>query len=210
MGSCREDRLQLRRVEWLACFVAFLIGALLPPGVFGGEAGRLLTTFLGFVAASILPTISLIVGGMVVGGRSVQHLDDLGAELGDTVDALFGVFGLIGLTVIILMTLAMPMPFAGYIPSGFPSGWLSIPSRIGQGMVGFVGVLAISRAGTIPGAIRRSLRLRTAIAVDEARKRTNEKAEAATVKMRSGFTTKQGFGRTVPLEETQKPERDTS
>ena len=191
--------MHLRRVEWLTCSLAFLIGALLPPGVFGGEAGRLLTTFLGFVAASILPTISLIVGGMIVGGRSVQHLDDLGSELAATVDALFGVFGLIAVTVLILMTLSMPSPFTGHMPADFQY----MPTRFGQGLVGFAGLLAIARSGTIPGAIRKSLKLRTAIAVDEARKKTEEKAEAAKAKVRSGFATKEGFGRTSSLSDLQ-------
>lgn len=200
MGNRWEDRLRLRPLEWLTCSAAFLIGALLPPGVFGGEAGRLLTTFLGFVAASILPTISLIVGGMVVTGRSVQHLAALGAELTKTVDALFGVFGLIALSVLILMALAMPMPFAEYVPDYFQL----IPHRFGQGLVGFVGLLAIARSGTVPGAIRRSLTLRTKIAVDDARKRTYENADVVKAKARSGFKRKEGFGRTSSLADENK------
>lgn len=196
--------MHLRRVEWLTCIVAFLIGASLPPGVFGGEAGRLLTTFLGFVTASILPTVSLIVGGMVVGGRSVKHLDDLGKELTSTVDALFGVFGLIGLTVVILMTLAIPTPFAEHIPEAAQS----VPSRVGQGLVGFVGLLAIARSGTIPGAIRRSLNLRTAIAVDEARKKAEENGDAAKTKARAGFATKAGYGRTIKIADTQQSDAE--
>lgn len=192
--------MHLRRLEWLTCLATFLICSLLPAGVFGGEAGRLLTTFLGFVAASILPTISLIVGGMVVGGRSVQHLDDLGVELASTVDALFGVFGLIALTVIILMTLAIPMPFAESVPRELRA----IPSHLGQGSVGFVLMLAIARSGTIPGAIRKSLKIRTAIAVDEARKKTNEKADAVKIKTRASFATKEGFGRTTRLDDLNK------
>ncbi|HEV2082655.1 MAG TPA: hypothetical protein VGR32_09405 [Brevundimonas sp.] len=184
--------------------IAFLIGASLPPGVFGGEAGRLLTTFLGFVTASILPTISLIVGGMVVGGQSVQHLDDLGKELSSTVDALFGVFGLIGLAVIILMTLAIPTPASEYIPNVAKA----LPSRGGQGLVCFVGALAIARSGTVPGAIRRSLTLRTSIAVDDARKKTEERGDAAKAKVRAGFATKDGFGRTTKLADIQRPGRD--
>jgi len=205
MGRCREDRLHLRRLEWLACSVAFLICSLLPMGVFGGEAGRLLTTFLGFVAASILPTISLIVGGMVVGGRSVQHLDELGTELSSTVDALFGVFGLIALTVLALMALAMPMPFSLHLPEQLRP----IPSHLGQGVVGFTLALAVGRSGTIPGAIRRSLKLRTVIAVDEAAKKTNEKADVVKKQARAGFSTKKGFGRTTRLEDLKKPDKPT-
>lgn len=174
-------------------------------GVFGGEAGRLLTTFLGFVAASILPTISLIVGGMVVGGRSVQHLDELGTELSSTVDALFGVFGLIALTVLALMALAMPMPFSLHLPEQLRP----IPSHLGQGVVGFTLALAVGRSGTIPGAIRRSLKLRTVIAVDEAAKKTNEKADVVKKQARAGFSTKKGFGRTTRLEDLKKPDKPT-
>lgn len=189
--------MHLRPIEWLTCTVAFTIGAILPPGVFAGEAGRLLTTFLGLVAASILPTISLIVGGMVIGSRSVKHLGDLGAELGKTVDALFGIFGLIAVTVIVLMSLAIPIPFGDHIPSVL----VSVPSRIGQGFVGFFGMLIVSRSGAIPAAIRQTLSLRTTIAVDEARKKTNEKADVVKEKARAGFSTKEGFGRTTRLED---------
>nr|WP_313041026.1 hypothetical protein [Brevundimonas diminuta] len=194
--------MHLRPVEWLTGLGAFTIGALLPPGVFAGEAGRLLTTFLGLVAASILPTISLIVGGMVVGSRSVQHLGDLGSELGRTVDALFGIFGLIALTVIVLMALAIQTPFGDYIPPVLASA----PSRIGQGFVAFLGMLIVSRSGAIPGAISKSLSLRTTIAVDEARKRTVEQADVAKVKTRSGFVTKEGFGRTTRLHDPESVE----
>lgn len=197
--------MHLRRLEWVACSLAFIVGAILPAGVFSGEAGRLLTTFLGLVAASILPTISLIVGGMIVGGRSVQHLGDLGDELGATVDALFGIFGLIALTVVVLLALAVPTPFADRIPEQVRFA----PSLVGQGLVCFFGALTVARSGAIPSAIRKSLQLRTKIAVDEARKKTMERADAAGKKTASGFATRDGFGETTALSDLKGKDGET-
>ena len=193
MGSSRKDRLHVRRLEWVACSVGFVIAAALPPGSFGGEPGRLLTTFFGLVAASILPTISLIVGGMVTGSRSVKQLGELGDELERTVTALFSIFGLIALAAVVLMALAIPTPFYDRLPPILQP----LPAKIGQGLVGVIAVLVVAKSGAVPGAIRRSLALRTDMAVDDARRKTHENAEEA--KANTAFRTKEGFGRVTQL-----------
>lgn len=195
MGSGRKDRLHLRRIEWLACLIGFAVCAAMTPGSLVGEPSRLLTTFLGLVAASILPTISLIVGGMVTGGRSVKSLGELGAELEQTISVLFAIFGLIALAMLVLMTLAIPMPFGALVPNSLRP----VPAIIGQGFVGFIGVLVVCKSGTVPGAIRRALSLRTDIALDEARRKTVERAGDAAAK--TGFQTKSGFGRITNLDD---------
>ena len=75
MGGCREDRLHLRSIDWLVAIAAFVAGAAAPPETFSGDASRLFVTFLGLFSASVLPTISLIIGGMTASGRSVQALE---------------------------------------------------------------------------------------------------------------------------------------
>lgn len=185
--------MHVRRLEWVACSVGFIVAALLPPGSLNGEAGRLLTTFFGLVAASILPTISLIVGGMTTGSRSVKQLGDLGAELERTVSALFAIFGLIAVAAVALTALAIPMPFYDRLPPMVQA----LPSRIGQGLVGVIAVLVVAKSGTVPSAIRRSLALRTEMAVDDARKKTLENADDA--KANTGFRTKEGFGRITSI-----------
>lgn len=185
--------MHFRRLEWVACSAGFIVAALLPPGSLTGEPGRLLTTFFGLVAASILPTISLIVGGMATGSRSVKQLGDLGDELERTISALFAIFGLIAVAAVVLIALAIPTPFSDQLPPAVQP----LPSRIGQGLVGVIAVLVVAKSGTVPGAIRRSLALRTEMALGDARKKTLE--NAADAKAKTGFRTKEGFGRVTKL-----------
>src|SRR3546814_14141149 len=60
----------------------------------------------GLVAASILPTISLLVNSMTASGRSVKAVDELEHELQSAMDALFMLFGCVGIAVVALVSLA--------------------------------------------------------------------------------------------------------
>ncbi|MBW4025194.1 MAG: hypothetical protein HIU92_19050 [Proteobacteria bacterium] len=180
---------------------AMAVGAASPLGTLSGDAGRLLVTFLGLVSASILPTISLILGSMTASGRSVKALDELQAELTAAMDALFLLFGLVGVSVIALLSLAIPTPpllaHVPYLPT--------ILERSGQGIVFGAATLIVMRAGQIPGILRRSMNIRHKIAVDEARRRTLEKAPDPGT-MKDAFPTHPDFGKTVDLEDLQKRE----
>jgi hypothetical protein len=202
MGRGWEDRLHLRRLEALACIVGFAVGAALPAGSLVGEPGRLLTTFFGLVAASILPTVSLIVGGMVTGSRSVKQLSELGDELERTVSALFAIFGLIAAAAVVLMALAVPVPFGDRLPTRLQA----LPSIFAQGVIAVIAILVVVKSGTIPGAIRRSLELKTEMAVLEARKKTLDNANDAGSKM--AFKTREGFGRVKTLSEVRSSGRE--
>src|SRR3546814_14248687 len=86
--------------------MAVMAGGVLQPGTLSVESVRLLVTFLGLVAASILPTISLLVNSMTASGRSVKAVDELEHELQSAMDALFMLFGCVGIAVVALVSLA--------------------------------------------------------------------------------------------------------
>ena len=196
MVGCGKNRLQLRRVEWFALLVASAAGGASPLGTLSGDAGRLLVTFLGLVSASILPTISLILGSMTASGRSVKALDELQVELTAAMDALFLLFGLVGISVIALLALAIPTP-----PVLDEVPYLAIVlARAGQAVVLATATLIVMRAGQIPGILRRSISIRHKIAIDEARRKTLEKApDPGAVK--AAYPTHPDFGKSVDWKE---------
>lgn len=201
MGGFRAHRLHIRRLELAAACGGFAAAAALPAGVLTGDAGRVLATFLGLVAASILPTISLIVGGLTPGGRSVKHLKDLADELQRTISALFAIFGMVAAAVATLVLLTIPNPLIELLPMG-----QSIPTRLAQGVIGALAVLTVAKSGTVPGAIRKSLQIRADLAVQDARRRLGEKAITAAPP--AAFATREGFGRVRSVEDLSRPESD--
>src|SRR3546814_19420865 len=98
----------MRISDWKFRRVLFrsIAGGVLTPGTLSGESVRLLVTFLGLVAASILPTISLLVNSMTASGRSVKAVDELEHELQSAMDALFMLFGCVGIAVVALVSIA--------------------------------------------------------------------------------------------------------
>lgn len=163
--------------------------------VFRGRGGRLLITFVGLISASVLPTISLIIGNMTTSGRSVQALNELERELAAAMDARFALFGLGAIAVAILLSLAIPVPDA---LAKFPY-LAACLERSGQAALIACASLIVLRAGQIPGILRRSLWIRHKIAVDEARRKTFELAPAQG-QMGTFFATHPEFGATVTLE----------
>lgn len=196
MGHRRKNRLHFRLTTWLFATVAFAAGGAMPVGTLSGDAGRNLVTFLGLVSASILPTISLILGSMTASGRSVKALNELHAELQAAMDALLFLFGLVAVSVIALVALSIPTPgpLANVV-------WAAETlSRMGQAIVAMAAILIVLKAGTIPGILRRSLGIRHEIAKDEARAKTLQKApSAATIK--EAFATHPDFGKQVDRDE---------
>lgn len=196
MGLSREDRLHLRLTNVAVVVAAFVLGAALPSGSLNGEAGRLLVTFLGLVAASILPTVTLLLNSMTTNGRSVLSLTDLHNELQAAVNALFFLFGCAAGAAGILTLLALPAPeLLLQVPHLQPT-----LSAIGRGGVVALSALTIMKAGTIPGVIRRTLEIRAEIAVEEAKRKTADNAPEAGA-VGAAFKGREGFGRTVRLED---------
>lgn len=199
MGRRREDRLHLRRIEKIGLAAGALIGAALSPDTVSGDAGRMLAIFLGLVSASILPAITLLVNSMSASGRSVQAIDELNSELHSAMDALFLLFGCVGIVVAALVALAMPSPSlfdkVPYLVSE------ALP-RMGQAVVVLASILILFRVGQIPGILRRTLAVRHRIAVDEAKRKTLEAAPDAG-SVRSVFATNAEFGKTLNVEDLQ-------
>lgn len=195
--------MQLRRVEKVAIGLAIAGGAALSPGTLSGDAGRLLVTFLGIVAASILPTITLLVNSMTASGRSVLAIDKLDNEFNSAMDSLFLFLGCVGVAVGALIALAIspptPMRLVPYLTS-------EILPRIGQLMVVTPVALVLIRAGQIPGILRRILKIRHEIAVEEARKKIEDNAPASEA-VRASFETHPDFGKTVTLQELTSREK---
>jgi hypothetical protein len=177
--------------------VGLAAGAALTPGVASGDAGRVLTTFLGFLSAGLLPTITLLINNMTASGRSVQAIERLERELQAAIDALFLLFGCVALSIGALVSLAIP-------PATFmtkvPYLTTEILPRIGQALVVGPTALVVWRAGRIPGIMRRALEIRREIAVDEARRKVIENAPTSDT-ARQGFATAEDFGRPVSLQD---------
>jgi hypothetical protein len=157
----------------------------------------MLVTFLGLVSASILPTISLLVNSMTANGRSVLAINRLQAELQAAMDALFLLFGSVGVAVWALMSLSLAPPA---LLDRIPFLTTEILPRLGQMFVVAPVALILLRAGQIPGILRRSLAVRHEIATEEAKKKLSDKAPGAE-SVRQSFTSHPDFGKSVSLDE---------
>jgi hypothetical protein len=191
--------LQVRLRVWLIGAAGFALGGLLPVNTFAGDASRFAATFLGLFAASVLPTVTLLLTNMVAGARSVKTIQELQAELLSSVDMLFLMLGFIGVAVVALLTLAIPAP---QIASQLVSGDV-ILNRIGQGLVVASVLLVLQTSAAIPHSIRRSLNLKAELALEEARRATRENAPKPGTTAKA-FANPEGFGRVVALSELQE------
>jgi uncharacterized protein YacL len=171
-------------------------GIALSPGTISGDTGKTLATFLGLVSASILPTISLLINSMTASGRSVKAIDELEREIQIAMDALFLLFGCVAVVIGALVALAIKPPA---LLTHMPYITSDILPRSGQGLVLLFSTIILLRVGQIPGILRRSLAVRHKIAVDEARRKTIEKAPTAAA-ARASFATHPEFGKSVPFD----------
>src|SRR3546814_12720151 len=92
-------------------------------------------------------------------------------------DALFMLFGCVGIAVVALVSLAT-QPAA--ILTRIPYLTSEILPRLGQTVVAGASAITLMRIGTIPAILRRSISVRHRIAIDEARRKKLEKAPDAT------------------------------
>lgn len=191
--------MRLRR--WLtrtAVGASFVLAAALPVDLVSQSTGRIASVFLGLFAASILPTVSLLLQSMTSATRSVNRVDALYHEIRAAVDALFRILGIAGVATVALLLNSVRTPEALTVLNNFDS-----LERIGNGIAGGAIVLLIAEAGKIPSIIRRSLKIRYEVARDEAKNRTSKNVPTEK-EIRSYFPTKEGFGETRPLEELGK------
>lgn len=98
------------RLNKIAAVIVTGVGAaLLPRPVVSPDVVRLLVTFLGLLAAGVLPSITLVLNSMVATGKSVQRINELYAELRAAIHQLYAVFAwvLISFFSLLLLT-ALP------------------------------------------------------------------------------------------------------
>ena len=162
----------------------------------------MLAIFLGLFSASIFPTVSLLINAMTSNGRSVHALNKLKGELEGAMDAMFFIFACVGIAIgaVLLRTIEVPT-----FLRGVPYVCDQILPRLGQAFMIAPTVLVIWRAGQITGILRRLLKLRHAIAIEEARAELAEKAPPAGETAKS-FQTNLEFGRVVSLKDLQDNE----
>jgi hypothetical protein len=170
----------------------------LPAGAITPDAAKLLVTFMGFVAASALPTATLMVNSLTANGRSVRLLLDLGSEMRRMLRALFGVLGLTGVSVLALVALTVPTPWQ--LPS-FLGQW-AIRSHIGQAVALASIFFTLDATRVIPRSFFRCLGFKLDIAVEEARQKTADNAPKPG-EMSGSFKTKPGFGAVRSLDEVR-------
>lgn len=190
----------MRLRDWLTPTVvvaSFVLASALPVESISQSTSRIASVFLGLFAASILPTISILLQSMSSSTRSVQRVNDLHKEIAAAVDALFRVLGVSGIATVALLANSISTPQAAAVLNSFDA-----LERIGNGIIGASVALLICEAGKIPAIIRRSLNVRFDVARDEARERTRLNAPTA-YEVKSYFPTKEGFGRTRSLEDAK-------
>jgi hypothetical protein len=201
MVASWEDRLQFRLIERWLLPAALFGGAALAPGTITGDSGRMLVIFLGLVSASVLPTISLLVGSMSAAGRSVLAINELDAEIQSAMNALFFLFACVAIVVGALVALASPPP---QLLSRIPLVTSELLPRSGQAIVIVFSALILTRLGQIPAILRRTLAVRHQIALDEARRKTMENAPVPG-SSQATFTPHPDFGKSVAIEEASGP-----
>lgn len=185
--------MSVRPLEIAAVLGAAAVGGTLSPGVISGDAGCVLITFLGIVAASILPTVTLLVNSLTTSGRSIHSINKLEAELRQAMDALFTLFGAVGIAVLAQIALSIPAPSP---LQAVPLLTTELLPRGGQALVVGATALILSRIGQIPGILRRTLAIRHESALEEARLKLASNAPEAGA-MRRSFATHPDFGKAV-------------
>lgn len=198
MGRCRENRLSLRVPRIVALIAGSVAGAVLPPALLMGDPSRMLVTFLGLVSASILPTVSLVIGSLSSSGRSVMKIDELAQELTQAMRSLFSILGLVGIVVVLLMMIAF-VPDIGW---RLPFSSVEVPDAARRGLQSLAVLFTVAatiEATTIPQILARVLRIKRDIAILEARKALAE-TSPSDADIRQMFAKKDGFGKTIPLD----------
>lgn len=198
MGRCRENRLSLRWPRRAALIAGFATGAVLSPSLLIGDPSRMLVTFLGLVSASILPTVSLVIGSLSSAGRSVMKIDELAGELTQAIRTLFAILGLVAIVVLLLTVIAMVPEIAWRIPS-FAVEVPDAARRCLQALALLLAIAATIEAATIPRILTRVLTIKKDIAIVEARKALADKSPSE-ADIRQMFAKKDGFGKTIPLD----------
>ena len=193
-----------RGLRWSALAAGAACGLVIPPALFAGEPVRMLVTFMGLLSASILPTVSLAIGSMSGTGRSVQKINELYTDLRVNAAALFRTLACVAFVFAALVAFAM-MPVCN-LKMVLIEQQISIPdvARRAVQLIVFSGtVLAVCEGYRIPQTFLKVLAVKRDIAVYEARKEIRDNAPSE-VEIKQMFPKKEGFGKTVGLEQIGK------
>lgn len=196
--------MSLRGLRWLALAAGVACGAVIPPATFAGEPVRLLVTFMGLVSASILPTVSLAIGSMSGTGRSVQKIAELYEDLRENTASLFRTLAWVALAFGALVVFAMTPTWN--LELAVKGLQIKIPDaarRCIQIVIFASSAMALWQAYRIPQTFLKVLKIKRDISVYEARKQIRENAPGEN-EIRQMFSKKEGFGRTITLEELGK------
>lgn len=198
MGGGWRDRLRLR--GWITAAAtggSFAFGAALPVGVFSESTDRIATVFLGLFAASILPSVSILLQSLTSSTRSVMRVNELYKELSAAIDSLFRILGVSGLATFALFTNSISTPIYLGALSDF-----DVLQRFGNGILLSSIAFLIAESGKIPAIIRRSLAARFEVAKEEAKDRTKDQAPTD-FEVKSHFRTREGFGKVTVLKQAE-------
>lgn len=183
-------------------FVILLcVGAItLPDRHYDGELPRLLVTFLGLVASSVLPTISLTIGSMSATGRSIKGINLLHRELANTIQKLVAIFltSVVCFGSLIALALTSDLRFGEMVVFGFTTEGHSALRWALKGIFGLSLAMIVLRSAAIPSILLRALSIKHEIALDEAKRALND-AAPSDIDVRAAFATSEGFGRKVKV-----------
>lgn len=185
------------RAFWPVTAAAFSGGLVLGNQLFQPDVVRVAIIGIGFIAASVLPTITLLVNGLTATGRSVQAINDLHAEMTSSIKQLFWVLFMAILSVAVLAATGADM---AAVQLAIPGTGHSVTDPFGR-LVDASALVLLVLLGinlkAIPASIYRSLDLRRSIAVEEARQKNKD--SLAKVSGTTAFPTAEGFGAKVRL-----------
>jgi len=183
----------------------FTVGLLIPARSIDDGLAALLVTFFGLVAAGTIPAMSLLSGSVMSPTRSVARLITLKASLDTLLRQLSGMLyaSILGAVAVIVLVFGVPSLPIGWLPVPDYLSWLMVfaadfPERALQALVLLALFVAGDRIRVIKLTFKMALKARFELALEEARRRTDENAPSAE-DVSEAFSTPPGFGAKVPF-----------
>ena len=183
-------------MKLLVIILAATGAAFVPEAFFDEDGVRVLVIFLGLLASSILPTISLTIGNMVSQGRTPFGITELHHELESAVRRLISTFGSIALAVGYSIVFLMRDRLIMVEGELYGICYEVILSSVAQALLAALLVIVFFQIAHVPTILLRSLSIKREIAIEEARLRLDETAPKL-VDIKASFPTSSEFGKRV-------------
>lgn len=200
MGRTGENRLPFQLKTKYFPIKTFLIGVTVgivsPFQILHNDAIKMLAPFLAILAASIMPSITLLIGAITSESKSVKRVSELGVELSHVINELLMLFFLILASMFCLVFLFIPSPFL--IKNFIIYNCLVI--ALGQGV--FIGFLsaALDKTAVIPKSLFKCMELKLNIAKDTSKSKTSDNANNAINKISPHISNPpEGFGKRTDI-----------